>query len=70
MNIAPCPCGKIPIELYITDANQGSKWAYVNGDCCGEWMIEFRTNYYNLDSPECRELALEAWNTAPRNVQK
>lgn len=64
--IAPCPCGKTPTELGIYDANQGSKWAFVNGNCCGEWMIEFRTNYTALDSDECKKLARDAWNASPR----
>ena len=61
-----CPCGKRPNKLHITDAGQGSKWANVMGDCCREWMIEFRTSYYALDSDECIKLAIEAWNEAPR----
>ena len=66
VGLAACPCGNVPTELGITDANQGSKWAFVTGDCCGEWTIEFRTNYAALDSDECKGLAVEAWNTAPR----
>ena len=61
-----CPCGKIPKELSITDAGQGSKWAYVMGDCCGDWEIEFRTEYSALDSDECMALAIEGWNAAQR----
>ena len=61
-----CPCGKTPIELWITDAGQGGKWANVEGGCCGEWMIEFRTQYNDLKSGECMKLAIEAWNDAPR----
>ena len=64
--LAACPCGKIPTELDIYDANQGGKWANVVPNCCGEWMIEFRTNYAALDSEECKRLAREAWNEAPR----
>lgn len=62
-----CPCGKVPTELGIADANQGGKWAFVHGDCCGEWMIEFRTDYNPLESDECKRLAREAWNSAPRS---
>lgn len=64
--IKPCPCGKVPTELFLADANQGMKWAFASGDCCGEWIIEFRTNYATLDSDECKRLALEAWNGTPR----
>ena len=62
----PCPCGKTPQRLEITDVGQGSKWAAVDGGCCGEWSIEFRTQYYDFQSPECLALATEAWNEAPR----
>jgi len=64
-----CPCGKHPTELVVVDAGQGSKWAFVYGDCCGEWHIEFRTMYHDLDSNECMALALDAWNEAPRQAQ-
>ena len=64
--LAACPCGKIPPSLCLMDAGQGGKWAMVNGGCCGEWNIEFRTQYAALDSDECKRLAREAWNSAPR----
>jgi len=64
--LATCPCGKTPTELNITDAGQGRKWANVAGNCCGEWMIEFRTHYTEFRSEECVQLAREAWNAAPR----
>lgn len=60
----PCPCGQIPDSLGIE--SHDSKWAYVFGNCCSGWHIEFRTNYTKLDSPECMEYAIEAWNQAPR----
>ena len=43
-----------------------SKYMHVVGVCCGEWMIEFRTNYHPADTEECLALAVEAWNNAPR----
>lgn len=61
-----CPCGKTPEGLYIADAGQGGKWAYVYGDCCNVWEIEFRTEYNALESDKCMALAIEAWNEAPR----
>lgn len=64
--LLPCPCGKIPTRLYVSDAGQGGKWANVSGDCCGEWTIEFRTGYNALDSAECMEFAIMDWNSAPR----
>jgi len=60
-----CPCGKTPSKLYISEA-ETCKWAYVSGDCCGEWNIEFRTGYYKTDSNECMELAIKQWNDSPR----
>ena len=64
--LAACPCGKTPTDVDVYDAAQGGKWANVQPNCCGEWMIEFRTNYTALDSDECKRLAVEAWNSAPR----
>lgn len=68
--LKPCPCGETPTKLFITDAGQGGKWAYVYGDCCGAWEIEFRTEYNALDSDECYRLAIEDWNDAPRRDYK
>ncbi len=64
--LKPCPCGETPSKLHITGNGQGYKWADATGDCCGEWSIEFRTQYLAHGSPECMELAIEAWNGAPR----
>lgn len=64
--LAACPCGKTPDTLIITDAGQGGKWAMVCGNCCGDWMIEFRTGYNPLESDECERLARDAWNAARR----
>lgn len=68
--LKPCPCGKIPEALIIVENGQGAKWAVASGDCCGEWMIEFRTHYNKFGSKECRDLANAAWNEAPRAQQK
>ena len=64
--LAPCPCGQVPEKLCIQEAGQGSKWAMVSGYCCGDWHIEFRTNYAAHDSEEIMRRAREAWNAAPR----
>jgi lysozyme family protein len=64
-DLAPCPCGKIPTQLNISEGCC-SKWAYTYGDCCIDWNIEFRTHYKDLGSPELYELAVKAWNEAPR----
>jgi len=69
-SIKPCPCGATPNKLLIVSAGQGGKWANVLGDCCGEWAIEFRTQYKPLDSDECMALAVEAWDKAPRQLEK
>jgi hypothetical protein len=61
-----CPCGKIPKGLTISEGNC-SKWAYVSGSCCGEWEVEFFTDYNELPSQKCLELATEAWNGANRD---
>ena len=61
-----CPCGKTPTSLGIEDDGHGGKWAYVSGDCCGEWMVEFRTQYEDTGSAKCMEYATLAWNEAPR----
>ena len=66
--LAACPCGKTPNGLSIAGDGQVGKWALVYGDCCGAWHIEFLTNYHDLDSQECKRLAREAWNAAPRAV--
>ncbi len=61
-----CPCGKIPTDLGISDIGQGSKWAGAYGNCCSEWIVEFRTQYSSLDSEACKILATLEWNAAPR----
>jgi len=66
-NIKRCGCGKVPKKLHISDAGQGGKYANCIGDCCGEWTLEFRTDYKEMDSDECMALAITAWNDAPRN---
>lgn len=64
--LKPCPCGKTPNRLGISDGNQGGKYHFVAGDCCAEWMIEFRANYKPIESDECMALAVAAWNASPR----
>ena len=60
-----CPCGVIPDDLCIEEG-RSSKWAFASCGKCGEWTIEFRTNYLELGSIECKDIAYEAWNNAPR----
>ncbi len=71
--IKPCPCGRIPDQLYIAPGNS-SKYALVSGCCCREWIVEFRINSFRLnsldiESDEAMELAIAAWNSAPRGFK-
>jgi len=66
IKLKKCPCGEIPETLGLSGNKTNLEWAYVFGDCCGEWSVECWTNYNPLDSPEVHELAVEAWNGAPR----
>lgn len=68
VDLKRCPCGQDPKDVSIYNPNQGGKWASVVPDCCGEWMVEFRLNYEDPDSSEAKQLAVEAWNNAPRTV--
>ncbi len=62
--LKPCPCGKTPGSIGTYPSVSGCKWAFVDPDCCGTWMIEFRTQYETGD--KLLKLAIEAWNDAPR----
>jgi len=66
MELKKCPCGKVPIELGIDGDGRAEKWAYVHGSCCSEWNIEFRTGYREIGSEGIMEVAIKAWNSAPR----
>lgn len=63
-----CPCGKIPSKLHI-EQGVSSKYSFASGDCCGDWMVEFRTGYHNKDS-RLMERAAKAWNEAQRKGEK
>lgn len=63
--LKPCPCGKTPKQLCVTEGIT-HRWIYVTGDCCGEWMIEGRSNLAKVGTPECSDAAIDAWNNAPR----
>jgi hypothetical protein len=66
--IRPCFCGATPGQLAITEGSS-SKYAWAACEWCGEWSIEFRTNY-SQDLAELQELAAKAWNNAPRNLSE
>jgi len=71
MKLKKCPCGKIPTELIIEkQESTAGKWGYVYGDCCAEWRIEFRLQYLEPDTKEAMDLAITAWNNAPREGKK
>lgn len=63
--LKPCPCGETPINLCLEFGNT-PKYALVSGDCCGLWLVEFKTKYYELNNNKCMELAIKAWNKTPR----
>ena len=64
VEIQKCFCGAVPDQLTIAEGSS-SKYAWAACGWCGEWSIEFRTNY-STDSAELQRLAIEAWNRAPR----
>jgi len=62
-----CPCGETPTALNIEpQESTAGKRGYVSGNCCDEWLVEFRLGYNKPDSKEAKELAIKAWNSAPR----
>ena len=65
VQLLDCPCGKTPTELNLIEGST-CKWAHVTGNCCGEWNVEFRTEYNKIDTDECMKLAIDEWNRAPR----
>ena len=66
MKLQKCPCGQIPTDLNIEEGSS-CKYGFASGDCCGEWLIEFRTEYQKLNSKKCKDLAKNAWNGALRS---
>jgi len=70
-DLRPCPCGETPEALTLVEGSS-CKWAFVSGNCCNEWLIEFRTDYCNLDAsePEIEERMIAAWNNAPRKEEE
>jgi hypothetical protein len=65
-DLLPCPCGKTPQRLIVEAEGDRPKWARVSGNCCGEWMIEYRNAYTTLNTAEADRIAMLAWNRAPR----
>lgn len=65
MSLRPCPCGKTPANLCVMEGHTHS-YAFVSGDCCGDWLVDFRIRFSAPGSEERMTLATEAWNRAPR----
>jgi hypothetical protein len=59
-----CPCGKTPESLIIVDSHSPDRYDYVGGDCCGEWLVEFKNDY--KDGEELDKLMVKAWNNQER----
>lgn len=66
MKLKPCPCGEVPTELSIDCSD--CKWFSCCGNCCGEWSIEFRSDYLRWDKEEKKitAMAVKAWNETKR----
>ena len=67
MTLNPCPCGETPTAL-IVECEDRAKWGRVAGNCCNDWIVEFRNGYAAEGSAESMERAAEAWNSAPRKA--
>ena len=65
MELKRCACGATPTRLAI-EGTENYRYARATCDECGEWSIEFCTEWQELTSERCSELAREAWNDAPR----
>lgn len=65
MIIKPCPCGLTPDVIALYDWQPQQKWVMATGNCCGEWMFEFRASY-SKDQDEVERMAVKAWNDMPR----
>ena len=62
-----CPCGQRP-DLLIIEMQERAKWGRAFGDCCSEWMIEFR-NGYTAEPKVSQVRAAAAWNDMPRGFK-
>lgn len=62
--LKPCPCGQTPTTLQLFGAPP-QKYTMAAGDCCNEWIIEFRSQY-ERDDAKLQDLAAKAWNAMQR----
>lgn len=65
---AACPCGEVPSDIMI-NLPQGAKYGTVAGNCCGDWVLEFKAGYPK-NNDELVLAARTAWNEAPRGQSK
>lgn len=63
--LKPCPCGKTPTDLHITDGDT-YRWKNVMGNCCNEWVVEARVQPLIGEEKTERDACINAWNEAPR----
>jgi hypothetical protein len=63
IGIKRCPCGEYPSQVMVDDGDS-VKWNRVSGDCCGDWEIEFRSDYKT--GAALYSAAKDAWNNAKR----
>jgi hypothetical protein len=61
---ARCACGQVPAELAI-NLPTNSKYGHVAGNCCGDWILEFKAGYPKSNE-HLVKIATDAWNAAPR----
>ena len=68
-DLKPCPCGKTPEKLEI-DGDEFWRESYVQGDCCGEWAIQYHNHCITDKQEENVKRATKAWNSATRGGMK
>lgn len=70
VTLKECPCGLTPLNLVVLGEAEGArpKYAFVAGDCCNEWIIEYRNQYEPIGSPEAIARAIKEWNAATRGA--
>ena len=64
MTLKPCPCGKVPTELFYVKAPNLALWMLVWGGCC-EWRVYGNRSVILTDEDEM----VRIWNAAPRGKE-
>lgn len=69
-DLLPCPCGKTPKKLNISEGST-FRWRVISGDCCGDWEHECRVpTIGEAATPEGQlKACIEAWNDLPRKAR-